>query len=137
MKLIRARLVEEQTVRYEAADGELVDYVGGTWAWRNNNPGNIIMAPFAKKNGAIGDAGGFAIFPDYETGLAALKELLFLKKYQEKSIAEVIQAYAPLKDGNNPEQYRKLVKKFTGINSSRKIKELNAEELDQVISAII
>ncbi len=52
-----------------------------TRSWRNNNPGNLSMGAFAKKNGAIGGAGRipnnenkdlkFAVFPDYETGRKA------------------------------------------------------------------
>lgn len=38
---------------------------GGTKAWRNNNPGNMIYSAkgFAIRHGAIGKAGGMAVFP--------------------------------------------------------------------------
>ncbi len=63
-------------VIYISSDGSLTVWYSGSRAWRNNNPGNIRYTPFAKRHGAIGKAGGFAVFPDYNTGRAALSALL-------------------------------------------------------------
>ncbi len=137
MNFIKAKYLGDRTVRYEAKNGDFVDYIGGTWAWRNNNPGNIIKSTFANKHGAIGDAGGFAIFPDYEVGENAQRALLKIKKYQEKKIWELIKTYAPESDGNDPKHYTKLVKQFTELDPERKLETLNTEEFDKVIHAII
>lgn len=57
--------------------GEDPDYPRGTPAWRNNNPGNLKMGPFAKGCGAIGqDESGFAVFPSYAAGFTALQTLV-------------------------------------------------------------
>ncbi len=49
-----------------------------TRSWRNNNPGNLVIGDFTRRNGAIGLAGSvpgtkskFAVFPDYATGRKA------------------------------------------------------------------
>jgi len=59
-----------KTVRYIYADGTDSIKIGGTRAWRNNNPGNIQCSNDVKKYlKSIGcDLDGFAIFPNYETG---------------------------------------------------------------------
>ena len=45
-------------------------------SFRNNNPGNIKYGEFAKSHGATGqDSGGFAQFPDEETGKKAQRDL--------------------------------------------------------------
>lgn len=137
MKFIKAKYLGNKTVRYEVDSGEYVDYVGGTWAWRNNNPGNIIKGSFANKHGAIGDAGGFAVFSSYEVGENAQRSLLKIKKYQESKIWELIKAYAPKSDGNDPDHYTKLVKDFTGLDPDRLLKSLSDEEFEKVIKAII
>lgn len=41
---------------------------GGSRGNRNNNPGNIEDGPFARRHGATGSDGRFAIFPDAKTG---------------------------------------------------------------------
>src|ERR1700722_2973672 len=58
----------------KAADLEFLKSV----SWRNNNPGNLLIGDFARRNGAIGWAGcikdtnyKFAVFPDYATGRQA------------------------------------------------------------------
>ncbi len=65
---------------WKSFEGQPVDKAG-TRSWRNNNPGNLVMGPFARQNGAIGEAGlvpnsknkklKFAVFPDYATGRKA------------------------------------------------------------------
>jgi hypothetical protein len=58
------------TVQYFDKDGNMVIRSGGTKAWRNNNPGNMVYHPrgFAPRHGAIGSADGMAVFPDEQTG---------------------------------------------------------------------
>lgn len=137
MKFVEAKDMKNRRVRYKSDSGELVDYIGGTWAWRNNNPGNLIKGKFSDRHGAIGDAGNFAVFPDYETGKRALRSLLKISKYQNQYLGEIFKHYAPKKDGNDPENYKKLVTQFTGLSADRKLSEFNDEELEKVMSAII
>ena len=79
---VRAQETGFKEVTCWRVDGSSVRFIGGSRAWRNQNPGNIISAGnFAKDHGAIGSAGGFAVFQNYETGKAALFSLLKTKKY--------------------------------------------------------
>jgi hypothetical protein len=49
-------------------------YYPGTLAYRNNNPGNLVYTSYYAQNyGAVPGDGGFAKFPDYGTGYAALQ----------------------------------------------------------------
>jgi hypothetical protein len=49
---------------------------------RNNNPGNIEFGSFAKKYGATGSDGRFAIFPTMVDGIRAIAELLIVYSVQ-------------------------------------------------------
>lgn len=122
-------------VIFVAADGQEYKHIGGTRAWRNNNPGNIRMSEFSRKMGAIGAAGGFAVFPDEQTGIAAVKQLLTTKNYANKTIAGAISRYAPPSE-NNTAAYQRSIEKLTGLNINRKMSELSDQELDKVANAI-
>ena len=88
---------------WKAYEGQPIDEAS-TRSWRNNNPGNHAMGPFAKKNGAIGAAGKipnkdnldlkFAVYPDYETGRKA--QALRLKEgkmYIDSTLNEFLRTY--------------------------------------------
>ena len=122
-------------VIFVAADGHEYKHIGGTRAWRNNNPGNIRMTEFSKRMGAIGAAGGFAVFPDEQTGMVAVKKLLRTKNYANKTIADAISRYAPPSE-NNTAAYQRSIEKLTGLNINRKMSELSDQELDKVANAI-
>jgi hypothetical protein len=102
--------------------------------WRNNNPGNIIKGVKARKLGSIGAAGGFAVFPDYETGREALKAVL-LTSYPQTTLYRLVSFYAPNSENNVP-RYRKMLHDFTGLSLRRKVGELSANELILVMEAI-
>ncbi|WP_028100544.1 hypothetical protein [Pseudoduganella violaceinigra] len=132
-KYVSARDGEKNSVIYVTADGREYLHSGGTRAWRNNNPGNLSKA---EKSGlAIGVGGPFAVFPDHEAGKAALKFVL-THVYDDKRLDKVFEKYAPAKDNNDPEHYTMLVKKFTGLDASRTVGDLNAAELDKFMGAI-
>jgi hypothetical protein len=124
-------------VVYHRNDGGRLIKTGGSPAWRNSNPGNIrSLGTFAKENGSIGAADGFAVFPDYETGRRALARLLRTKKYWGSSIFDAVASYAPAKDGNDVANYRKLLKRWTKLDLKRKLKSLNAKEFLRVVGAV-
>ena len=81
------------SVIYEGADGKKYKYSGGDRAWRNNNPGNLVPGIVSKRNGVIGKAGGFAVFPSYESGHAALLDSL-KSMHGNKNLKEMIGVYA-------------------------------------------
>ncbi len=133
---VRAKETGHKEVTYWRADGSSVRFIGGSRAWRNQNPGNVISkGNFAKNHGAIGTAGGFAIFPNYETGKAALFSLLKTKEYQSLTIDKVVERYAP-KSSNDTRRYKVLVQKFTGLDLNRKLSTLSDDELERLAKAI-
>ena len=116
--------------------GDKIQRSGGSVAWRNNNPGNIVKSDFALQNGAIGVTDKWAVFPDEQTGLKAITKLLRTKKYNNLSVADAIKRYAPVSDGNNPEQYSKHISKMTGLPATSIINDLNDTDLTRIARAI-
>ena len=104
----------------------------GSRSWRNNNPGNIKYGVFARACGATGrDSGGFAIFPDYETGFSALKKLVTNAAtgksalYRpDMTLYEFFSTYAPSSDNNDPDAYAHAVAARVGIDPLLPIREL-------------
>ena len=78
-------------------------YRKGTRSFRNNNPGNLRSSPFADR---IED--GFAVFPDYYVGLAALLRDLWGKCTAHTStglgpdstVADLVRVFAPPIENN-------------------------------------
>jgi len=62
---------------------------------RNNNPGDIEFGNFAVAHGASGSDGRFAIFPDAETGFAAMRALFEAPSYVALTVAQAIARWAP------------------------------------------
>lgn len=80
-------------------------YFPGSRAYRNNNPGNL---RYVGQEGAIGaDSGGFAIFPDYQSGFAALVAQLRrdAERHPGWSLWQFVSDYAPASDNNNVLSY--------------------------------
>ena len=94
----------ETGVQYTFDNGDVIERRGGTIAWRNNNPGCIRYSTKSAKMGAIGIANNFAIFPDEQTGMHAIKTLLLSDSYRNLSIIDAIHKYAPPHE-NNTEHY--------------------------------
>lgn len=122
-------------VVYTTADGRRVRRTGGTRAWRNMNPGNIRYSEFSRNAGAIGQAGGFAVFPDEETGTRAISSLLRGQSYNNLTIARAITRYAPPSE-NNTAAYHRRIQQITGLNINRRISDLSDGELSRVVDAI-
>lgn len=83
---------------------------------RNNNPGNIEYGTFAKQHGAIGSDGRFAIFPDAQSGSAAMDALLtqYATKDHLDTVAGIVGKWAPSKE-NNSAAYAARVAKRMGV----------------------
>lgn len=94
-------------------------FVPGSVAQRNHNPGNLRSGP-----GAIGtDPRGYAVFPDDETGFAALQNQVALNIGRGLTLNEffggkpgVYPGYAPAADQNKPQQYAATVAGWLGID---------------------
>jgi len=135
---------------WKAYEGQPVDQAS-TRSWRNNNPGNHSMGPFARKNGAIGAAGKipnkknldlkFAVYSDYDSGRKA--QALRLKEgkmYIDSTLNEFLRTYTGVVKGAPDTQevinYRKSVKFFTKLDMDRTIRSLNDEEYEKLLDAM-
>lgn len=122
------------TVIYTADNGTKVQFVGGTLAWRTNNPGNIWAGKISKKFNAIGKYGNFAIFANIEDGRAALKGVLTITM-RNMTIVKAMHQYAPPHE-NNTKAYTAFVVKAIGRPATTLVKDLTDAELNRMIKAI-
>ena len=134
-KFIKAEQGLHHSVIYTNDERRYFRYSKGTWTWRNNNPGNLVPGDISKRNNQIGVAGGFAVFPDYETGHNALLDCLHTT-YGDKSIDQLIDGYAPPEDNPNNPKYKKFVHKETSIIGNTKIKNFTSEQFRCLWQAI-
>lgn len=139
---------ENKLIRYWKTDERQSANEASTRSWRNNNPGNLIIGDFTRRNGAIGQAGSvpgtkykFAVFPDYATGRAAqAKRLKEGSMYIDLTLNEFLRKYTGVKP-NDPDteevlNYRKAIKFFTKFDMDRTIRSLNDEEYEQLLDAM-
>ncbi len=137
--------VEQPTTRAKAGSGRSViinhggKYTetrkGGSLAWRNNNPGNLRPGKFSTRHGAVGESGGFSVFPDEATGDAAQKALLKSPKYISLTVDEAIKRRSPDNE-NDTQRIQLLVRKFTGLSGKEKIEDLNNSQFESLAKAI-
>lgn len=97
-----------------------------TRADRNRNPGNIKYGKFAQKYGARKDKDGFAIFPNINSGLQAMKDLLSSKSYKDMSVKDAISKWT----AGQPYRYD------LGDISSKKVSQLSPQEFETVIGTM-
>ncbi len=122
-------------VLYIWNNGDTITRKSGTRAWRNNNPGNLRHGKFTRANGAIGECGGFAGFPDAETGMDALCNLLMSDSYRNLTMTAAIRKYAPPSQ-NNVALYLQKLKKLTGLPTTTKLSSLSPQQLIYVAQSI-
>jgi hypothetical protein len=136
---VRIKVINDLRVKYFRADDSGATYLGGDRAWRYNNPGNIGYgnSKFMKELGPIGKAQGSAVFPDHETGRQAEFLLLKTESYQERTLNQAIEAWAPAKDHNNTKLYQRDAHDWTQFDMNRKVKSLSGKELVIFVNAIV
>jgi len=118
----------------QLADGTQVKREGNR-NWRNNNPGNIEYGEFAKKHGAIGSDGRFAIFPSMQAGRAAKSSLIFEgKNYKDKSLTEAIARYAPPGENNTGKYQQRVLAAVGGVN--KPMNQYTPEERERIMDAM-
>ncbi len=106
--------------------------MNGSISWRNNNPGNLRYTAFSIRHGAKSESGGFAVFPNYETGFNALCKLLQTKTYRELNLYDAMHRYAPTSE-NHTLNYIKFLESETGFNRNDILKNLNITKLATAI----
>jgi len=126
---------EGKSVIVIMSNGDEIHRRGGTRAWRNNNPGNIVYGQFARENGAIGKGGRFAVFPDEETGRMAVANLLRSPRYNNLTISAAINRYAPPHE-NNTTRYKRQLSEITGLSIHTKLRDLSDKQIMAVVDAI-
>jgi hypothetical protein len=67
--------------------------IGGSTAWRTNNPGSIFINVLARQNGAIGRDRHQAIFPTWDTGRAALMSVIHSSAYRKLTAQAVLSEF--------------------------------------------
>ncbi|MFI5345014.1 MAG: hypothetical protein ACHQ51_01450 [Elusimicrobiota bacterium] len=103
---------------------------GGSRAWRNNNPGNIIATPWTMEHGAIAkDEKGYAIFPDGATAMKALDRLLGMDAYQDLQLNAAVAKYAPPSE-NPTAKYVAFLARKTGVDEWAALSSMTRAQLD-------
>lgn len=118
-------------------DNEEVERIGGTVAWRCNNPGNLKNGRFSKSYGAIGeDFIGHAVFPTLREGREAQYNLLFSprSRYYDMTLIAAISRYAPYGDyDNNPDKYARYISRKANININDVLSSLSEDQKNDMI----
>ena len=133
-KFITAMAGPKNTVIYTDSDGKKIEYSKGDRTWRNNNPGNLVSGDVSRRNHQIGEASGFAVFPDYETGHNAHIDCL-KTTYKNATLESLMSDYAPKHENDTAKYLRFLIKKV-GVAKDQKINELTPEQFEKLWQAI-
>lgn len=134
-RFVKAEQGLNHTVIYTDESGRFFRFSGGSWTWRNHNPGNLVPGKVSKRHSQIGIAGKFAVFPTKEDGHAALLDCL-RTTYAKASIGKLVETFAPEKDGNNVEIYTKFLRDKTGVMDNKPVKDFTPTEFDKLWRAI-
>lgn len=117
--------------KFAKAIEEYEGFYIGSRAYRNKNPGNLKYTSYTVFLGAIAkDNDNFCVFSDYAAGFKALCRLIEdagnnrLKAYKDCDIRKFFNAYAPVLDKNEPDEYAGFVAKKLGVPIETKIKDL-------------
>jgi hypothetical protein len=122
-------------VFYYDEDGKRYVARNGGRNYRNNNPGNLVPGKISKRNGQIGVAGGFAVFPDFETGKRAMADSL-KSTHGDRSLKEMIWKYAPPHENDTEKYFRHLLRR-TGVKDENKIRDFSEAEFGKLVDAIL
>lgn len=105
-------------------------YYPGSLAYRNNNPGNIIYTSYyASAYGAVPGSGGFAKFPDYDTGYAALQHQIQVDAARGDSISDLTYSWLGHGTGGDATSYAAAIADSLGVDPSTKVQSLIVEDV--------
>jgi hypothetical protein len=108
---------------------------GGTRTWRNNNPGNFRLTPLAQRHGAIGEAGGFAVFGSLVDGEGALQGMLQGGTYGALTLDQAVARFAPPSE-NDTAAYQTFLRNKVGTPGTTRLDSLNAEKIQRMVNGI-
>jgi hypothetical protein len=104
----------------------------GSFAWLDNNPGNITGVAGGPDFGQYTDKFNwhhFLIFPSWEEGFNAIARYLHTPQYVNLSILDAFKRYAPASDGNDPVKYANDVAAAAGVPVSTRIGDLTDDQM--------
>jgi hypothetical protein len=104
----------------------------GSFAWLNNNPGNITGVTGGPDFGQYPDKFNwhhFLIFPSSMDGFNGIAKYLQTPQYVSLSILDAFKRYAPASDGNDPVTYANAVAAAAGVLVSTKIGQLTDDQM--------
>ncbi len=134
-RFVHANEGPKHSVVYSTPEGHRFQFIGGTRTWRNQNPGNMVVGKVSRRNGLIGAAGGFAVFPSYDVGHAALVDLL-QNEMGILTLERMIKRFAPPHQ-NQTERYLRFLLKQIGIpDRKRKVNSLSKAQFERLWKAI-
>jgi len=109
----------------------------GPIPWRNNNPGNLKYMPGKNNRGAVGESAGFSVYPTQQAGIDAALDNLFGPKstYKNKTPRQIVETYAPEKDGNDVKAYTKFL--ISRIGADIPLSKMNAVQKQSLFEAIL
>ncbi|MBB3317861.1 uncharacterized protein (TIGR02594 family) [Rhizobium sp. BK181] len=128
---VHARAIAPKTILYTDASGRDEIREGGSRSWRNCNAGNIRKGDFSINYGAIGDDGSFAIFPDEDTGKAAIIALLRTATYIKLTLKQAIFRYAPPEE-NKSAEYAQFIHDKTGVALTAVLSDLKMDDFRKI-----
>jgi hypothetical protein len=111
----------------------------GSYAWINNNPGNLTGVAGGPDFGQFANKFNwhhFLIFPDHDTGFAAIAAFLRQGPYPMLSILDAFKKYAPASDGNQPDQYAADVAAAANVSADTLISDLDDNQMLQMQNKI-
>jgi hypothetical protein len=105
---------------------------------RNNNPGNMRISPWVKKQpGYVGDDGeGYAVFETAQQGIDAQHRLL-TNNYAGRTVNQIVEKYAPPNE-NTPAQrrnYKAYIAKTLGVGVNDVVRPEQVEALGAAMRA--
>jgi hypothetical protein len=127
----------------------------GTFAWLNNNPGNLTGVSGGMDLGQYRDKFNwhhFLIFPSFEAGYDAIAAFLRrggypakttgvrrwpAGRYRDLGITEAFHRYAPEEDGNDPEGYGASVAAAAGVSTTTLIGDLDDQQMRHMQDKIV
>ena len=122
------------SVIYTDIEGRHFRFSGGTWAWRNHNPGNLRPKKRGQFKDQIGVVDNFVSFPTDQSGHDAfIKDLK--ENYMNDSIDKMIRHFAPPNE-NDTKRYAKFLHEKTGVYDDRPLKDFTSTQFKKLWMAI-
>ncbi len=127
------RYNDEVVFYFDARDNKYVA-IGGSLAWRLNNPGLLLSRSLSRTGyKAIGAYHQYAIFSHPKRGKEACRTWICSAKYRNSPLIEIAKYY----QRSRPEEYLDKLCAITGFLPKIKPRSLPPEDLEKLLNAIL